>query len=117
MAQLITLSGQTIKNPTKFSIENYKLTRETGRLIDGKMVMDYVALKKKFQFVYDAISGTDLKTILDLINTSTVFFSLVYKDYDGNHTVTVYSGALPQEQFRTDGNWVYRDISWALIEQ
>ena len=117
MAQLITLSGQTIKNPTKFTIENYALTRETGRLINGEMVMDHVSLKKKYVLSYDAISGTNLKTILDIINTTTRFYTFTYTDREGTHTKTVYSGALTQKQFRTDGNWVWEGTSFALIEK
>ena len=117
MAQLITLSGQTIKNPTKFSIENYALTRETGRLINGEMVMDHVALKKKFVLSWDALSGTDLKTILYIINTTTRFYTLTYYDHTGNNSVTVYAGAIPHTQFRSDGNWVWTDCQFALIEQ
>jgi len=117
MAQLLTLAGQTLRNPVEFSIENYALTRETGRLINGDMVMDHIALKKKFIFDYAAIDGPDLKTILDIINTSTRFYTFTYKDYAGNHSVTVYSGALKQTQFRTDGNWVWKGTSFALIEK
>ena len=117
MAQVITLAGQTIKNPTKFSIENYALTRETGRLINGEMVMDHVALKKKFVLSWDALSGTDLKTILDIINTTTRFYTLTYKDREGTHTKTVYSGALGQGQFRSDGNWVWDSVTVSLIEK
>ena len=117
MAQVITLASQTLKNPTSFSIENYTLTRETGRLINGGMVMDHVALKKKFQFKYEAISGKDLKTITDIVNTTTRFYTLTYKDYEGTQTKTVYAGAIPQVQFRTDGYWVWTDCNFALIEQ
>jgi hypothetical protein len=115
--QVITLGGQTLKNPDEFNIENYKLTRETGRLIDGSMTMDFVALKKKFNFEYKAISGTDLNTILAIINTSTIFFTLTYKDREGTHSVTVYAGAVPQNLYRTDGNWVWTDVKFALIER
>ena len=117
MAQVITLSGSTLKNPTRFSIENYKLTRETGRLINGDMTMDYVALKKKFLFEYDAISGSDLNTILDIVNSSTIFFTLTYKDQGGTNTVTVYAGHIPQELHRTDGYWTWKNVNFSLIEQ
>ena len=117
MAQVITLAGQTIKNPTKFSIENYALTRETGRLINGEMVMDHVALKKKYQVEYEAINGVDLKVITDIINTTTRFYTLTYKDYEGTQTKTVYAGAILYTQFRTDGYWTWTDCSFALIEK
>lgn len=117
MAQALALAGQTLKNPVEFSIENYALTRETGRLINGEIVMDHVALKKKFIFSYAAIGGPDLKTILDIINTTTRFYPFTYKDYDGNHSVTVYSGSLSQKQFRTDGNWVWESTTFALIQK
>ncbi|MDD5098613.1 MAG: hypothetical protein PHD31_02790 [Candidatus Pacebacteria bacterium] len=115
MGQVITLNGTTIKNPTEFHIENYKLTRETGRLINGDMTMDYVALKKKFILNYESITGTNLKTIMDILDTSTMFFTLTYKDNEGTQTKTVYAGAIPQLQYRTDGVWLYKDVELSRI--
>jgi len=117
MAQVLKLNTTTIKQPTKFRIGNFKLTRETGRLINGEMVMDYVSLKKKFYFEYDAINGADLRTILAIIDTSTIFFTFTYKDREGTHSVTVYAGAIDQGQFRTDGSWVWDDVRFDLIER
>lgn len=117
MAQVITLNGSTIKNPDDFEIQNYKVTRETGRLINGDMVMDYVALKKKYLFKYNSITGANLKTIMDILDTSTMFFTLTYKDNEGTQTKTVYAGHIPQVQHRTDGEWVYKNVDFALIEQ
>jgi len=117
MAQVLKLSGITIMQPTKFRIGKFKLTRETGRLINCEMVMDFVALKKKFYFEYDAINGKNLKTILDIIDTSTIFFTLSYKDREGTHIKTVYAGAVDQGQFRTDGSWVWDDVKFDLIEK
>jgi len=116
MAQIITIGGITVKLPTNFSIEKYHLTK-AGRVATGDMTLEYIASKRKFNFEYDAISGKDLNTILNVIDTATMFFTLTYKENDVNKSATVYAGAIPAEQFRTDGYWVWKDVTFSLIEQ
>jgi len=117
MAVNLKLNNIPIKNPTDFNIGKFKLTRETGRLIDGNMVMDYVALKKKFNIEYAAINGNDMNTILNILDTSTIFFTFKYTDNRGTHTHTVYAGAISQDLYRTDGSHTWKDVSFALIER
>lgn len=117
MAINLKLNGTDIKAPTHFQPSKFKLTRETGRLINGLMVMDYVALKKKFNLEYVTINGNDMNTILDILDTSTIFFTFQYTDNRGTHTHTVYAGAISQDLYRTDGSHTWKDVSFALIER
>ena len=116
MAQVLTISGQTVKLPTSFNIEKYHLTK-AGRVATGDMTLEYIASKRKFIFEYNAIRGDDLDTILNIIDTSTMFFTLTYKENDVAKSATVYAGAVKSEQFRTDGKWVWRNFSFSLIEK
>jgi len=119
MAQLITLAGQTIKalDPGNFGIEKYKLTK-AGRTADGAMNLDLIAKKKKFTFKYDVLSGSELKTIADIIDGDTMFFTITYIDDNGTAgSATVYSGALKYNSFRSDQGYYWREITFDVIEQ
>ena len=116
MAQVLTLSGSTIKQPKDFRVGSFNLTK-AGRTADGSMQLEFIATKRKFYFEYEALRGDDLDTIKDIITGSTMFFTLTYKDNDNSESATVYAGAIEKTQFRTDGKWVWKDISFDLIEQ
>ena len=119
MVQVITLAGQTIKQPKPgdFGIEKYKLT-QAGRTIDGTMHMDLVAKKKKFTLKYDILKGADLKTIADIVDGDTMFFAITYYDNNGTaQSKTVYSGALKYTNNRSNQGWYWTDIQVDLIEQ
>ena len=116
MAQEITLAGNIIKLPTEFKIGSFTLSK-AGRTADGKMHIDRIDEKRKFYFSYDALRGDDLDTIKDIITGSTMFFTLTYKDNDNAESATVYAGAIEKTQFRTDGLWVWKDVTFDLIEQ
>ena len=118
------LNGTPIKNPTTFSIENYTLTKST-RVANGDMVMDFVANKLKFSFGYEAIDSRDMNTILDILwkqlaITRKCFVELTYYEdgSDAAQTATVYAGALPRKLHRGNGKlWVWKDVSFSLIER
>ena len=116
MAQAITLAGSAIKQPKDFRIGSFTLTK-AGRTADGLMKIDRIAGKKKFYFEYEALRGDDLDTIKDIIEGTTMFFTLTYYDNDVAKSATVYAGALEKTQFRTDGKWVWKEISFDLIQQ
>lgn len=108
-----------IKNPTDFKIERYNVTN-MERLADATMVGDLIAKKRKFYFVYEAISGYDLDIILDAIwETESLFYTLQYEENGAIKTATVYVGAIPTELHRAgrSTNWVWRNVSFNLIER
>ncbi|MBC7340946.1 MAG: hypothetical protein H5U02_00570 [Clostridia bacterium] len=110
------LNGVTIPNPHEFRIERYKLTK-AGRVASGKMTMELVAKKRKFIFRYNVLSGSEVNLLLDILDSDAVFFTLEYPDRGGVATAIVYAGAINQRLFRTDGDWVWTDVQFDLIEQ
>ena len=120
---MFTLNGIAIKNPQKFSIERYTLTKST-RVACGDMVMEFVANKRKFTFGYDSISGKELDGIIDilweqLVTTKNCFATLAYP-YNGSiKTCIVYAGSIPASLHRGDGmgDWVWKDVQFSLIEK
>jgi hypothetical protein len=116
MAQVLTLAGDTIKQPTDFTIEKYYLSK-AGRVANGTMMIDKIASKRKFLFSYEAIRGDDLDTIMDILEGDDVFFTLTYKENDVAKSASVYVGGTSQKQFRTDGYWVWTELTFNLIER
>ena len=117
MAQTVKLSGVTIKTPSDFSFDYYNLTK-AGRTADGTMHMDLIAKKRKFFFKYSVLSASELETITNIIDGTTMFFTLTYYDNNVLQTATVYTGAIHKTAFRSDtGAWYFRDVGFDLIEQ
>lgn len=121
MALVIKLDNVPIKNPTKpIIIGKYPVTAHVGRVSSGLMTMSFVAEKSTFQFVYDAMKHSELQTILDIIhNFPDIFHTLNINENGVEAEYTVYPGAVTRTPFRTDNNgyWIYKDISFQLIEQ
>ena len=121
MALIVKLDNTTIKNPTKpVAIGKYPVTAHVGRVASGLMTMSFVAEKSTFQFVYDAISHSDLQTILDIIEDfPTLFHTLSITENGVAVEYEVYAGAVTKTIFRSDndGYWYYKDTSFSLIER
>ena len=82
------------------------------------MCGDLIAKKRKFYFTYAAITAKDLNTILDTIwETNELFFTLSYVENGQTKTATVYSGSIPTELYRTGDNWVWKEVTFDLIEK
>lgn len=111
------INNTIIKTPTEFRIERYNLTK-AGRLANGKMTMELIAKKRKFNLKYNVISGSDLNAILNEIDGNNLFFTFTYPDEHGNNsTATVYAGEIPSTLYRADGDKMWKDVEINLIEQ
>lgn len=112
----LKINGVSIKEPSSLKIERYNLTK-AGRVSSGKMTLELVAKKRKFFLEYEAISGAELKKILDLIDGTQMFFTVEYEDYDGWKSAVCYAGAIPTEYFRKNMGWYWKGVNFDLIEQ
>jgi hypothetical protein len=90
------------------------------RLADAKMVGDLIAKKRKFYFTYEAITGEELDNILEAIwETNSIFYPLEYLENGEKKSAIVYVGSIPTELHRAGKttNWVWRNVTFNLIEQ
>lgn len=119
---IFAIDGVAIKNPTSFKIELYTLTKST-RVANGDMVMDFVANKRKFEFGYAAINGTEMNKIIDvlwtqLVTTKQCFHTLTYLEDEVIKTATVYAGSIPKQLHSAKSRlWVWKDVTFSLIER
>lgn len=111
------IDGVPIKRPSTFKKSRYVLTK-SGRLANGKMTADIVAKKRKFYFTYNAIDSRDLNKILDLIwERDKFFFTLEYVENNEVKTATVYAGEIPGDLHKTGEVWIWKNVTFNLIEQ
>jgi hypothetical protein len=116
----IKINGTTIKTPKSFKIEKYNVTK-AGRVASAKMKIKFIAKKTKLILSYDAIRGTELDTILDLIDTTTMFFTVSYYDKRGTlMSKTFYTGQIPQTlhtRGMSNDDDVWKDVEIHFIEE
>lgn len=113
---MIKINGVQIKEPTKLKVSRYNLTK-SGRVSSGRMTMELVDKKRKLFLEYEVISGADMKQILDLIDGTSMFFTVQWDEYDGTKTATMYVGEIPLEYFRKDKGWYWKNANFDFIEQ
>lgn len=112
-----SINGVGVKSPSSFKIERYNVTT-MERLANAEMVGDLIAKKRKFYFTYDAISGEDLDVILEAIwETEELFFPLKYVENGKEKTANVYVGSIPSELHKASKNWVWKNVTFNLIER
>jgi hypothetical protein len=117
MQQSYKINGTAFKRPDSFKIERYNLT-DLQRIASGDMRGDLIAQKRKFYFTYNAITSDELEKILNLIwEVDEVFFTLTYIENNVEKTAQVYVGSIPSELVRTGAKWVWKNVSFNLIEQ
>lgn len=117
MQSVFKINDVVIKRPTSFKIERYNVTTLT-RIANGDMHGDLVAKKRKFYFTYAAISSDAMNKILDAIwNTTGLFMTLSYVESNVEKTATVYVGSIPTSLHHTGSLWVWKDVSFDLIER
>lgn len=116
MKQKITINGTTIKSPSNVEIGSYNLTK-SGRVASGKMTMELIAKKTKLNITYEIISGLEMNVILAMIDSKAMFFNVSYVDTNVVKTKKMYVGEINKTQFRTDGGWYWKNVTFNFIEQ
>lgn len=111
------LNGVKIKSPHHFKISRFKLSN-LQRTADGTMKGDLIAKKRKFYFTYDAIDSVELEKIFDILwEIDEMFFTLKIVENNVEKEFSVYPGEIPYELVRTGSKWVWKGVTFDLIEQ
>ena len=110
------LNGTTVATPTDFFVDRFKLTK-AGRVGSGKMTIELIAKKHKLYFVYEVISGTDLEILYGIIFSDDSFVTCTFIENGVEYTKTLYVGPIHAEQFRAQGIWYWKNLTFNLIEQ
>lgn len=112
----LKVNGVPFKNPTSLKPSSYNLT-DSGRVATGKMTIEIIARKAKFEVRYDVLSGDELDLIKGQIDNGKPFFTVEHLDNGKYKTYTMYAGAITYEHFRQHMGWYWKDVAFDLIEQ
>lgn len=118
MVRTVIIDGVQIKAPTDLKVGHFRLSK-SGRVASGLMTMDIIAIKRRIDLTWAAISGKHLNVIIDVLDANT-FYEVQYEDpknVEGLTTMTAYVGDVNQTLFRSDGSRVWRNVTLPLIEQ
>ena len=82
------------------------------------MTADVLNRKRKFYFTYDAITASKLNSIINILwENDDYFFRFKYVENGTEKTAIVYPGNIPTELHKSDGDWVWKGVSFSLIEK
>lgn len=114
---MVTLNGVALPNPGNIEVGRFNLTK-SGRTASGLMTMEIIARKQSVTITYSHLPDSDLKAILDQLESRT-FHTLTYPDPQaGAATLTVYAGDVAYKPFRKIGGaWWWKEIVIPLIER
>lgn len=114
---LLNVNGVDIKNPSTLTYDYYSLSK-SGRLASGKMTMDIIAHKRKFECAYTNMSTTEWNTMMAAVfDANTPFYTLHYYKDNVWTDCTVYTGDISKDLARWGGQWYYTNIKIDFIEQ
>lgn len=112
------IDNTQIKTPTGLKVAPFRISK-AERLASGDMSMEIIAVKRRLDLSYAIIKDTDIKQILDLLE-SKVFHTVTYPDPQNGeeHTITVYEGDNSQNPGqKIAGTRYWEDVTIALIER
>lgn len=113
----IVIDGVEIKRPNDLDVNRYKIS-DLDRVLSGDNEGDYINKKTTFTLTYTAITTPEWYTIVDLLYEQPKMFYTMEIILDNIiRTYTVYPGALPSRLHMTGGEWVWKNISFQLIEK
>lgn len=115
---MIKINSTTIKTPQSFSVGISDLDGESTRVASGDLVRDRLAVKRKLEVGYGALTPTEISAILTAIQDE--FFTVEYPDpmtgslqtktfYVGDRTTPMYSNI--------NGEPLWENLSFNLIEK
>ena len=99
----------------KFTETDFEITRE-DRTASGRLVIDVIATKKKFNLSYELVTNTTLEQLNRLYSTGGIL-SLRTQNNDGsvNHYMVKFR-PFTRSRFLAVGEWLWEGISLELEE-
>lgn len=88
---MVKINGVDIATPSVFSVEINDVDGESERNARGDMVRDRIAVKRKLNLEWPALTQSQIQTLLTAV--SDVFFNVTYTDpQQGTVTKNMYVG-------------------------
>lgn len=115
---ILTANGVALPAPVSLSVDDEIIwSEDTGRTLDGTMVGDVIAQKKKLSIAWGVLNDEELAVIQR--NLIAGFFPITFHDVGQTITISSYRGTLSKEHIGPlgDGYYWYRSASVDLIQQ
>lgn len=114
---MLKINGVDIAAPKVFEVTISDLDGESNRNLNGDMVRDRIAVKRKINLEWPPLSQSKISTLLTAV--SSVFFTVTFPDpQQGMITKTMYVGdrTSPAYQFK-DGEVKWSGLKMNFIEK
>ena len=89
---MISVNGSPIATPQRCSVGVYDVSKTADRNAQGDILIDRVAVKRKLEMEWGALSNSAISAILSAVTS--VFFTVTYPDpmTGASKTITCYVG-------------------------
>jgi len=100
---MIKVNGVTIKTPSKFTVGLYDVSKTADRNAQGTILIDRVAVKRKLEMEWPAMSNSEMSTLLSAVTS--LFFDVNYPDPQTGaaKTISCYVGDRTAPMYRVIG--------------
>jgi len=113
----IFIAGVQVARPAEVKVGRFDLTK-ANRTASGRMVMEYIATKRRVDITWKYLPDAELKKILDLLAQNKPFFTLSYPDAGSQQSMTCYAGDINTSLWHTrNGVRYWSEVSIPFIEQ
>lgn len=113
---IVKINGTTIKSPPDWDIERYNITK-AERVATGDMSIELIAKKRKFLLGYSSLSGEEFDFIVALVDGEEMLMDLTYEHNGSLLNAVVYCGPIKARKHRSNGGWVWKNVTFNLIER
>ena len=115
---MLKIGNTDLPTPKSVNYSQNKIwSQNTGRLDNGYFVGELIAIKKKYEVTFPALSTSDLATVRAAINTDFATVTITNAE-GGTDTVTAYFGDLTVESYSWRNGLQYAmNASISIIER
>ena len=115
---MISVNGSPIATPQKCSVGIYDVSKTADRNAQGDILIDRVAVKRKLEMEWGALSNSAISAILSAVTD--VFFTVTYPDplTGASKTITCYVGDRTAPMLKyTSGTPYWEGLRMNFIEK
>ncbi|MDZ7370206.1 MAG: hypothetical protein ONB12_03445 [candidate division KSB1 bacterium] len=115
---MLKINGVSIKAPSSFKVDIMDLDGEATRNAKGELIRDRIAVKRKIECEWPALTMSEISTILQAVKD--IYFQLEYPDPMAGTTITktFYVGDRSAPMYRNvNGNILWEGLSMNFIEK
>ena len=115
---MISINSVAITTPQKCSVGIYDVSKTADRNAQGDILIDRVAVKRKLEMEWGALSNSAISAILSAVTD--VFFTVAYPDplTGASKTITCYVGDRTAPMLRyTSGTPYWEGLKMNFIEK